>query len=91
MVKDVLKPIPEVGLTNEELQEKNYRQTGSRYQAIRWPEMLRVETRPNGYELMVGEEKFFYYSRLALFAGVMIHVWLEPEKSFDWRTPFKKI
>jgi hypothetical protein len=50
-----------------------------------------VATHPNGYELKVGQEKYFYYSRLALFAGVMIHVWLEPDKTFDWPVPLRKL
>ena len=89
MIKDVLKPMSEVGLSNEALQKKNCMQNGRRYQQRRRPERLSVETRPNGYELTVGQEKFFYYTRLALFAGVMIHVWMEPEKSFDWPVPLK--
>lgn len=90
MVRNVLKPIPEVGLSNEELQQKNCMQNGRRYQLRRWPERLNVASRPNGYELTVGQEKYFYYSRMALFAGVVIHVWMEPEKSFEWPVPFKK-
>ena len=49
-----------------------------------------METKPNGYELKVGEKDFFYYNRLALFAGVMVHVWLEPHKTFDWPIPLRK-
>ena len=90
MIKDVLKPLPEVGLSTEELQKKNCMNNGRRYQLRQWPERLSVETRPNGYELKVGEEKYFYFSRLGLFAGVMIHVWMEREKTFDWPTPLKK-
>ena len=91
MTKDVLNPQTEVGLTNEALQTKNCRMTGKRYHQRQWPELLRVETRPNGYELMVGGQKFFYYNRLALFAGVMVHCWLEPDKTFIWPVPLRKI
>ena len=90
MIKDVLKPIPEVGLSIEEMQAKNCRQSGRRYRQRRWPELLQVTTHPNGYELKVGSEKYFYYSRMALFAGVLIHDWLEPEKTFNWPTPLRK-
>ena len=90
MVNDVLKPIPEVGLSNESLQQKNCMQNGRRYQQNHWPKRLNVVSRPNGYELTVGEEKYFYFNRLALFAGVMIHVWMEPEKTFDWPIPLRK-
>ena len=57
MIKDVLKPMSEAGLSNEALQKKNCMQNGRRYQQRRWPERLSVETRPNGYELTVGQEK----------------------------------
>ena len=46
MIKDVLKPMSEVGLPNEALQKKNCMQNGRRYQQRRWPERLSVETRP---------------------------------------------
>ena len=91
MIQDVRNPHADEGLTNEALQKKNCRQNGRRYHQRRWPELLRVETRPNGYELKVGDEEFFYYSRLALFAGVMVHCWLEPDKTFDWPIPLRKI
>ena len=91
MIKDELNPQTEARLSNEALQKKNCRQNGKRYHQRRWPELLRVETRPNGYELMVGEEKYFYYSRLALFAGVIAHCWLEPDKTFNWPIPLRKI
>lgn len=90
MIKDVLKPIPEVGLSIEGMQAKNCRLSGRRYRQRRWPELLQVITHPNGYELKVGSEKYFYYSRLALFAGVLIHDWLEPEKTFNWPIPLRK-
>ena len=31
-----------------------------------------------------------FFSRLSLFAGVMLHVWLEPDKTFDWPVPLRK-
>lgn len=91
MIQDVLNPHADEGLTNEAMQAKNCRQNGRRYRQRHWPELLHVATHPNGYELKVGQEQYFYYSRLALFAGVMIHVWLEPAKTFDWPVPLRKL
>ena len=90
MIQDVRNPQTEAGLSIEGMQKKNYRQNGRRYRQRQWPEMLRVETKPNGYELKVGEKDFFYFNRLSLFAGVMVHVWLEPNKTFDWPIPLRK-
>ena len=90
MIQNVINSQSEAELSAEGIQKKNFRQNGRRYRQKRWPEMLSVETRPNGYELKVGKEEFFYYNRMALFAGVMVHVWLEPNKTFDWPIPLRK-
>lgn len=60
MIKTVLKSQTEVGLSIEGMQEKNCMQNGRRYRQKSWPELLNIQTRPNGYELRVGEEKFFF-------------------------------
>lgn len=90
MTETVLNSQTEVGLSIEGMQERNCRQNGRRYRQKKWPELLQIQTRSTGYELRVGEKQFFFFSRLSLFAGVMLHVWLEPDKTFDWPVPLRK-